>query len=334
MNVGSTDGGSSERYGAGGGYNYTGSQGITAGQSSGVNMGVGQSAGTSTSSSSSSSNQRVWEPQQQYLKDLYTQSQDMYGDQQGALANEGQYAGDYIRNVQGGAMPAWQQQLQGGTFSETGAGADYMNRLRGVAEGQGTNQYLGDLKAAMAADAQHAQQQMMAGADARAAASGMSGGARHGVMMGRGMDDINRNLLSNQANIGFQAAEAEKARQMQANQMLGTAYGQNQQAQQFGLGNAGAMANLGLTGFDPINAQWSGLNNYAGIVGGPTTLTSSKSSSKSTSKNNANNFNFGANQATNLGFNNAFGGGETWNRSIGETDGGGGFTFGIGQIKK
>ena len=44
------------------------------------------------------------------------------------------------------------------------------------------------------------------------------------------------------------------------------------------------MAQMGSAGFDPINQQWGGLSNYAGIVGGPTTLGSSSSDSNAWSE--------------------------------------------------
>jgi len=84
------------------------------------------------------------------------------------------------------------------------------------------------LISSMEGDAQN-QMGLMSGAlDQRAAASGMSGGSRHGTAMAQGMNDINRGLMSatsnvryqdNQAQLQRQQAEAESRRQMEQQDM-------------------------------------------------------------------------------------------------------------------
>ena len=55
---------------------------------------------------------------------------------------------------------------------------------------------------------------MLAGMDARAAASGMSGGSRHGIAIGRGYEGINNTLQDNMANTAYDAYNRDLDRQL------------------------------------------------------------------------------------------------------------------------
>lgn len=254
--------------------------------SGGVNIGQGTSSGftsgetTGSSSASSASQDRIYGAQDPFLRDKYQQSRDLYQQQQPQLAAEAGYAGDFTRGVQDTAMAGWQDQMAGA----------------------GPSQYADEMRGVVAQDAGRAQEQMLAQMDARAAASGMSGGARHGSAIGQGMTGINDAMLREQANIGFQAEEAARGRQMQA------------------LGMSPQMTAMGTAGFDPLNAQWSGMQNYNQIIGDPTKLTSNVSNQQSTQSSK----NFGANQSLNqnLGFNFGLGQnyGENTNMSSAEND--------------
>ena len=308
----------SEQFGAGGGFNTGGNFNVGLGQNWNQNLSGGTSGGSNWTQ------QGVWGGQAPYLQNMYGGASGLQRQMQPSYGSVAGEAGDYIGQTQEASMPAWQQQLQGGVYGQGGAARPYMQQLGNIAAGQGTNAYQQKLKDAMAADADVARQEMLGALDARAAASGMSGGSRHGTAIARGMGDINRNLLSNQANIGFQAEEAERARQMQANQMLGQAYGQQQATQTNALGQSGAMANLGMAGFNPLQAQWGGLQNQAGILGGPTILGSGGGSNWSQ------NFGFGQGLGQNVNMGGGFNYGDQWNRSTGEGSTDGGFSFGVG----
>ena len=286
MVSGGSESADSEQMSEGSGFN-TGSNisgGINLGQNTSESLGIGagggsgSSSGTASSGSSGSSQSQdnVWGEQSPFLGDVYQQAQGMFNQQQPQLQQEGQFAGDYTRQAQNSGMGAWQNQLSD----------------------QNVNSYTDQMKQSVARDAQNAQNQMLGSMDARAAASGMSGGARHGQAIGEGMRGINDSMLSNQANIGFQAEEAQRGRQMQA------------------LGMSPQMAQMGSAGFDPINQQWSGVNNYAGAIGGPTTLGSSSSDSNAWSES--------QNQSDNSSWNDTFNAAQSQGQNLG-------FNFGLGQ---
>jgi len=136
-------------------------------------------------------------------------------------------------------------------------------------------------------DANRATDNMLGNMDARATASGMSGGARHGTAIARGMDDINRNLQRNLAETGYDTidkdltrklgiasqADANNLARFQGNQQLiGDAIAQQQSGMQSGLESGINMQNLGMGSFAPTMQQWDILNAYGGALGGPLTL--------------------------------------------------------------
>lgn len=300
-----------------GGWGTSGNMNMNLGQGWNNSLAMGSGGGTNS--------QNVWGGQSPYLEGMYGHASQLNNAMRPYEQQEGANAAGYIGGVQQGAMPAWQEQLGGGVYGEGGAGQDYINQLQGVASGQGTNAYQDQLKQSMIADAGAARGDMMNSMDARAAASGMSGGSSHGTATAKGNEDINRNLQSNMANVGYQAAESEKARQMQANQMLGNVYGQQQNTMTNALGQSGNMANLGMAGFNPLQAQWGSLQNMAGIMGGPTVL------GQGQNWNNNFNLGMGGNQSLGLGGGTAYN--ENWNRSEseGDTDGGFGVNVGTGM---
>ncbi|RLB98765.1 MAG: hypothetical protein DRH90_21420 [Deltaproteobacteria bacterium] len=269
---GGSSSGETQSFGSGfnTGSNVSGGANIGQGGSTGFNSASGGNESTQTNDSFGNSSQDVWGPQSGHLQGVYGGAQGLYQGQQGQLAAEGNRAGNMIGDVQQGAMGQWQDKISDGNV----------------------NAYTDQMKQSIAKDAGNASNQMMNSLDARAAGSGMSGGSRHGTAIGQGLTGINDSMLKQQANVGYQAEESARNRQMQA------------------LGQSQNMANLGMAGFNPMNAQWSGLQNYAGAVGGPTALSQSQQGSTG--------------RTDSKGWNDSFGANESWNQNLG-------FNFGLGQ---
>jgi hypothetical protein len=258
--------------------------------------------------SKSSFDQDVWGPQGEALESLYGQVGNLFN--QSNMGMQGQIPGatDYMNQIRDQGQAGWQQQQQGGAY----ANPDLMNQLMGSINassnqpsnvsqinamtmgGEGNN-YADAMKSQYMQDANKAQEQMLGNLDARASASGMSGGSRHGTATAQGMEDINKNLQSNMANVGYQtfdkdlnrklgiaqqADQGNLARQQMMQQMLG---GQ-QQAMSGAQNQSSNMQNLGMGAFSPYMAPWQAAGAYSNSIGAPTVLGSGDSSSKSSGK--------------------------------------------------
>jgi len=73
---------------------------------------------------------------------------------------------------------------------------------------------LDNMKGMYRQDANNARDDMLGSMDARAAASGMSGGSGHGNAIGRGQEGINQNLQSQMAQTGYDAYNRDLDRQL------------------------------------------------------------------------------------------------------------------------
>lgn len=271
-------------------------------------MSGGLSGSSQDSGSNQSFNQDVWGPQGDALQNLYSQIGGLfdYGNQ--GMQNQMGGAVDQANNVQDAAMNPWMNQLEGGAYSNMGLQDSLMGSLNQsmnqpsnaseinamIMGGEGNN-YADAMKDQYMQDASQAQGQMLANTDARAAASGMSGGSRHGLSQAKGMEDINDSLMSNMANVGYQTFDQDLNRKLdiagqadQANlsrqQMMQQMLGSQQSAMTGALNNSGNMQNLGMGGMNAYNAPWEMAGNYANAIGGPTVLGSGSSSSNSSGK--------------------------------------------------
>ena len=270
------------------------------------------SAGGNQSKSSANSNSQFRQTIPKWQVDALTK---MYNAAAGTFGNTGNSinqqmggAQDYINRTNQSAMPEWQSQLNGGVYQ----GMDNANALSNSLQqslnsptntqsiyaqmmgGQG-NTYADAMKAGYTADANRATDNMLATLDSRAAASGMSGGSRHGVGTSQGMYDINSNLQKNLAatgyntfdkdlqqklNIAQQADSGTLARQQMMSGMLGAQQG----VQTGALNSGGQMQNLGMGSFAPGMMPWQNMSNYANSIGSPTVLSSGNSASNSNAK--------------------------------------------------
>ena len=264
------------------------------------------SAGGSVSKSSSNSDQRIWDKQAPILASMYNQAQGVY-DQANAATNAAlPAANQWASDVQDNAMGSWQNQLDGGAYSGINAAGALTNSLDNAMGGPtqqqqalnnaGVNNYADSYRQNFVNDANTATNSMLSNLDSRAAASGMSGGSRHGTATGAGMRDINQNLQSNLANVGYQDYSNNLNRQMQAGAaadsnllsqqgMLGGLLSGQQGAQEGALAQSGAMGTLGQ---QQLANAGAGINTYGQMmnaIGAPTVLSKTKSESSTRSAN-------------------------------------------------
>ena len=267
----------------------------------------GQS-GHSQGNSQSNFNQTIPQFQQDALKQLYAQAQNQFGVTNAATNDQIPGANNFINQVNQGAMGGFQNDLKGGVYQDMGNQKALRDSLQqsmnnpsatsqiyGQMMGGNGNNYADAMKASYITDANRTQQNMLANLDARAAASGMSGGSRHGTATAQGMNDINSNLQRNMATTGYETfdkdlqnklnvAQQADAGTLARQQMLSGMIGQ-QQGVQTGAQQAGQnMQNLGMGSFAPSMIPWQNLSNYSNVIGSPNVLSSGNSSSNSSSK--------------------------------------------------
>ena len=236
-------------------------------------MDVGGNLSQSSSQNNSAINNDISETQKPYLQDMWGQAQQWVGDNQGEWqkrlqeAERGMYensntARDLTNQNLYGANAAYQNQLGGGAYQDmdlaknlSGSLQQSMNSpsamqdINSMIMGGAGNNYADAMKSQYINDANSAQQNMLANMDARAAASGMSGGSRHGVLQGMGMENINSNLQSQLAQTGFNTFDKDLDRKLNIAQQAdqGTLARQGMMQNMLGQQNAastGALANL------------------------------------------------------------------------------------------
>ena len=268
-------------------------------------MSGGGSYSQSNAKNSSSFNQTIPKWQSDALTKMYDAAASTFGNTGSAINAQIPGVQSYINQTNSAAMPEWQSQLNGGVYQ----GMDNANALSNSLQqslsnptatsqiygqmmgGQGNN-YADAMKASYLGDANRVTDNMLATLDSRAAASGMSGGSRHGVATSQGMYDINSNLQKNLADIGYntfdkdlnnklniaqQADSGTLARQ----QMMAGMLGQQQGVQTGALNAGGQMQNLGMGSMAPTMMPWQNMSNYANSIGSPTVLNSGSSSGNS-----------------------------------------------------
>lgn len=255
--------------------------------------------------------ENVWGTQGSALSNLYDQAQNLFSSMSPRMTGAIPGVSDYINRVSEASMPSWQNQLSGGAYSDMGLQNSLMNSLNdslnnptatqeinSMIMGGSGNNYADAMRNQYVSDANRATENMLSNLDARAAASGMSGGSRHGVATARGMDDINRNLQRNLADVGYSTfdkdldrklAIAQKADEgtLSRQRMLQDMLGNKQDAMTGGLGFGQDMQALAQGAFSPFMAPWQMAGAYANLLGDPTVLGSGSSTSRSKSKGSA-----------------------------------------------
>jgi hypothetical protein len=262
----------------------------------------------SKANSNSSFNQQIPQWQADALTNMYKAAQGQYNTTGQAIQQQTPGVQSYIDQTNQAAMPEWKNQLNGGVYQGMNNAGALSNSLQQSLSsptntqsiyaqmmGGNGNNYADAMKASYLGDANRATDNMLSNLDARATASGMSGGSRHGIATSQGMYDINSNLqkelaqtgydtfnqdLNNKLNIAQQADSGTLARQQMMSDMLG-----QQQGVQTGALNAGGqMQNLGMGSFAPTMMPWQNMSNYANSIRDPNILGSGNSSSSSNAK--------------------------------------------------
>lgn len=249
--------------------------------------------------------QDVWGPQGEALQSLYQQVGNLFAQSTQGMNNQIPGAVDYANNVASDARNGWNNQVAGGAYrdmdlqnnlmrslNQSQNSPSAMSEINAMVMGGTGNNYADAMRGQYIQDATDAQNNMLANTDARAAASGMSGGSRHGIVQSQGMADINKNLQSNLARTGYETFDRDLDRKLQiagqadqANfgrqQMMQQMLGGQQDAMSGALNNSGNMQNLGMGSFNAYMAPWQASNAYTNAVGGPTVLGSGSSSGSS-----------------------------------------------------
>jgi hypothetical protein len=259
----------------------------------------GQSQSQNSRSGGSNFGQGVFN--QDALNSLYGSAKGLfnqqYGQQQGMVPG----AMDFQNQQAQGAANANQGMQQGGVYGGLGIGNQLMSSLqqsqnspsnmqevnRMIMGGNG-NTSLDAMKGSLEADAARAGQLNSATNSASAAASGMSGGSRQGVADALGQGEINRGLMSTEANLGYNSFNDDLNRKLniasQADQntfgrqqLMSGMLGQQQGAVNQGIQNTGNVQGYGMGQFNASNQPWQGLQNYQNTIGTPTVLNSGNS---------------------------------------------------------
>lgn len=264
---------------------------------------MGGSVGGSFSQSKNSFGQEIPQWQVDAFNSMFGQGKRLFKDTKNQMNQLIPGATNYMQGVAQDAMPAWQDTLQGGAYKDMDLQNNLMNSLNqslqnpsamqdinaSIMGGSGNN-YADAMKAAYVGDANRATDNMLANLDARAAASGMSGGSRHGIATSQGLYDINSNLQRNLAETGYNTFEKDLDRKLgiaqQADQntlarqgMLQNMIGNQQDTVNSGLNFGSALQQLGMGQFAPSMAPWDAFNSYSNALGSPTVLSSGKGSS-------------------------------------------------------
>jgi hypothetical protein len=247
--------------------------------------------GMSTSSSSNRSNsggqfgQNVWKGQGNALKDLYSAAGGFFGSQQNMMP----WAQGFAQQAGNSAMPAYQGMLNGGAYSGVDSAAiqkslqdslgqpSNMQTINNMIMGGAGNNYADAMRSVYQTDANRAQQNMLNNIESRTSSVGMPGSSREAIAKGIGMTDINRNLQSNLADVGYKTFDADLNRKLsiaqQADQatlsrqqMLNDLLAGKQNAMSGGLGMMPQFGSFGM------NAAGSPFQQWGQLLGAPTVL--------------------------------------------------------------
>ena len=239
---------------------------------------------------------------------MYGQAGDLFGNtnrqmQQMAPGMEGGMGANIERSD-----PYWYNQMAGGAYRDMGLQDNLMSSLNqslgqpsamqdinAMVMGGSGNNYADAMKDQYIKDADRTQDMMMSNLDARAAASGMSGGSRHGIAQGLGMEGINDQLQQNLAQTGYSTFDKDLDRKLQIAQqadqgtlarqgMMQNMLGGMQNVQNLGLGGAQGRNSLQMDTMAPYMAPWQAMGQYSGAIGPPQVLASGSSMSSSDSK--------------------------------------------------
>jgi len=258
----------------------------------------------SKNKANSSFNQNVFGPQADALENAYGQFADLFGQTQGNAGDQSQSGIDFQNQTLGQLQNPFRQQLSGGTYAnmdlqdnlmsslnQSNNTPSAMSEINAMIMGGDGNNYADAMKQSFVNDANTSSQNMLRNLDARAAASGMSGGSRQGTATAQGYKDINTNLQRNLADVGFNAFDKDLDRKLAIagmadqntfgrQQLMSDMINNQNQTQANALQTGGNMLQYGQ------NQQlmpWQTAGAYRDVLGDPTVLSDGKSSSRGSS---------------------------------------------------
>ena len=269
---------------------------------------MGGSASKSDSSSEAGYQDRVWGGQKPYLKDLYGAAGNLFGNTNQGMQGMIPGAEQGMQDVYNQMQPGWQEQMQGGAYKDMGLQNQLMSSLNQsmnnpsamseinamVMGGEGNN-YADAMQEKYRRNMQDSNANMLQNLDARAAASGMSGGSRHGVAQAQGLAQNAGNYQEQMADLGYESFDKDLNRKLEIagladqntlarQEMMSGMIGQQQGAMQGGLDFGQGMQNANMGQFAPSMMPWDAMSQYANAIGRPTILGSGEESGSSSSK--------------------------------------------------
>jgi hypothetical protein len=266
---------------------------------------MGGSASKSKSSNEGQYQDQVWGGQSGALQNLYGNAQNLFNQTNAGMQNLQGGATQNMQDTYNQANPAWQDQLQGGAYKDMGLQNQLMgslnqsmnspsatSQINAMTMGGEGNNYADAMKGQYMQDANRAQEMMLSNLDARAAGSGMSGGSRHGIAQGLGMEGINDQLQTNLAQTGYDTFDKDLNRKLgiagmadqntlARQQMMSGMIGQQNQAQQGAIQGGQNMQNINMGQYAPQMMPWEAMGSYANTIGRPTILGSGSQSGSS-----------------------------------------------------
>jgi hypothetical protein len=269
----------------------------SSGSSNGMQLWGG--TGSNSRSGGSSFGQNV--SNQPWLEQMYNQAGNLFGSQMNRMNGAIPGAVNFQNQQAQGAAGANAGMQQGGVYGGLGIGNQLMDSLKqsqnnpsnmqqvnSMIMGGNGNNYLDAMKGSLETDAARSNQLNSATNAAQAAASGMSGGSRQGVMDSLNQDNTNRNLQNTEAQLGYNSFNEDLNRKLNIAQQADTntfnrqnlmsgMLGQQQGAVNQGIQNTGNVQGYGMGQFNAMNQPWQQMQGYQGAIGGPNVLNSGNS---------------------------------------------------------
>ena len=269
---------------------------------------MGGSASKSDSGSEAGYQDQVWGGQAPFLKNLYSQAGNLFGNTNQGMQGMIPGAEQGMQDVYNQMQPGWQDQMQGGAYKDMGLQNQLMSSLNQsmnnpsamseinamVMGGEGNN-YADAMQEKYRRNMQDSNANMLQNLDARAAASGMSGGSRHGVAQAQGLAQNAGNYQEQMADLGYESFDKDLNRKLEIagladqntlarQEMMSGMIGQQQGAMQGGLNFGQGMQNANMGQFAPSMMPWDAMSQYANAIGRPTILGTGEESGSSSSK--------------------------------------------------
>jgi hypothetical protein len=269
--------------------------------SSGQSQGMQMYGGTGQNSRSGGSSFGQGVSNQPWLENLYNNAGNLFSSQNNQMNGMMPGAINFQNQQAQGAAGANAGMQQGGVYGGLGIGNQLMDSLKqsqntpsnmqqvnSMIMGGNGNTSLDAMKGSLEANAARSNQLNSATNSAQAAASGMSGGSRQGVMDSLNQDNTNRNLQSTEADLGYKAFDSDLNRKLGIAQQADTntfnrqnlmsgMLGQQQGAVNQGIQNTGAVQGYGMGQFNAANQPWQSMQGYQGAIGGPNVLNNGSS---------------------------------------------------------